>query len=220
VTRLFLIRHAQAQGNVERFFQGRVNTEISEIGRKQLEYLSERFKNEKIDIMYSSPFKRALQTADAVNKYQGLEIIKDDRIVEINGGDFEGKYWDEIDRLYPEQSYMWKNRLDSFNAPNGEKMIEVYERMRMAVTDLVTRNIGKTVAVVSHGCAIRNFLCYVEFGDLSKLIDAGWADNTSVSLLEYDDENQKFKIIYKNDSTHLPDDINIPTSAIWSKGEK
>ena len=88
---LYLIRHAEAMGNVKEFFQGSLDVEISSKGFKQLEELKSRFKDVSLDAIYSSPLKRAVQTAQAINEYHRLNIGIVDNIKEINGGDIEGK---------------------------------------------------------------------------------------------------------------------------------
>lgn len=55
----YLVRHAEAQGNIEEFFQGHINTDVSEKGAKQLEMLAERFRDISFDAIYSSPLLRA-----------------------------------------------------------------------------------------------------------------------------------------------------------------
>ena len=101
MTRIYLVRHAEAMGNVQEFFQGRTDCEVSEKGKKQLELLAERFKDIPIEAIYSSPLKRTIDTAEAVNKYHGLPIIRDEGLIEVDGGVWEGKPWADLPKLYP-----------------------------------------------------------------------------------------------------------------------
>ena len=198
VTKIYIVRHAQAEGNVKRFFQGRVDTDLSELGYKQIKYLAERFKDINFDKIYSSPYKRAMATAEAVNKYHNLEIIKDEKLAEIDGGKLEGMQWTEIDEKYPVESEKWKMQINDFQAPGGENLEDVFKRLGKAATE-----VAEEIA---------------EFDDLSRIYDVGWADNTSVSCLEY--ENGKYKVIFKNDVSHLPDGLYTPTSAIWNSPQE
>lgn len=68
MTTIYLIRHAQAAGNVGHVFQGHVNSNLSPLGYAQLEYLARRGQELHPDIVYSSPLKRAAETAKAVNR--------------------------------------------------------------------------------------------------------------------------------------------------------
>lgn len=214
-TVLYLVRHAHAIGNEKKFFQGNVDTDLTETGYKQLPYLSERFKDIHLDALYSSPLKRAFVTAEALNKYHNLDIIKIDALKEINGGILEHMQWEDIQKNYPDEFELWKNDLPRFAAPSGEAMTDVYERMKKAVTAIAEENIGKTVTVVSHGCAIKNFLSYAESGDIEGLKTVGWSDNISVSCIEY--SNGKFEIIFKSDASHLPEELKPSVLSLWEK---
>ncbi|MCM1578930.1 MAG: bifunctional histidine phosphatase family protein/GNAT family N-acetyltransferase [Ruminococcus sp.] len=220
--RIYLIRHGEAMGNVFEFFQGRIDEEISEKGEKQLAALAERFRNIKIDRLYSSPLKRTLATAEAVNKYHSLPIIKEDGLIEIDGGVWEGKPWAELPERYPTEYGLWKNRMEDFYIEGGEKMTEVFERMKRTMDKIVRENScpgGMTIAVVSHGCALRNYLCYCMGRPISSLKDVGWSDNTAVSLVEYDDSLTP-KIIFKNSNDHLPPKLSTLSKSKWSKLDK
>lgn len=217
---LYLIRHAEAMGNVKEFFQGSLDVEISSKGFKQLEELKSRFKDVSLDAIYSSPLKRAVQTAQAINEYHVLNIGIVDNIKEINGGDFEGKTWEDIPKEYPQQYECWvKNQID-FKAPNGETMQDVYNRMVSAmngiVTDSLNLNRDVSIAVVSHGCAIKNYQCYLNHADISYMSQIGWADNTSVSKVEFKTLSD-WKVIYLNDSSHLSQENSTIRYSNWCK---
>ena len=68
MTRIILIRHCEAEGNIKRVFQGHTDADISENGRKQLDLLRLRCRNMQIDAIYSSPLKRAYQTDSTLNQ--------------------------------------------------------------------------------------------------------------------------------------------------------
>ena len=74
MTTLYLIRHAEAEGNIERRFQGHYNGKISENGEKQLRYLKKRFRKIHLNAVYTSPLSRAVATADAVNYYAAAAL--------------------------------------------------------------------------------------------------------------------------------------------------
>ena len=219
MVRIYLVRHAEAEGNVKEFFQGRINTEISEKGRLQLECLAERFKDIPIEAVYSSPLRRAVSTAEAVNRYHGLDIITDDEIMEINGGDWEGVKWSELPKKFPEEYHLWKTEINHFTAPNGESTKQVYDRMKAAMKRIAAANMGKTIAVVSHGMAIKAYLNCADGREWENYADPGWADNTAVSLIEYSDELIP-RIIFKNDSTHLTEGLSTLAVSKWCADDK
>ncbi|HAG13908.1 MAG TPA: histidine phosphatase family protein [Ruminococcus sp.] len=220
VTSVYLVRHAEAEGNVKEFFQGNIDTELTEKGRQQIACLAERFREIPLEAVYASPFRRAKQTADAVNLYHGLPIVPEYALREINGGDWEGCAWKDLPVRYPEAYRLWTTDMPAFCAPNGEPMREVYSRMREILTEIAGNNAGRTIAVVSHGCALRNFLAYVESGTINGLADVGWSDNTAVSLAEYDVEAGTWKLIFKNDASHLPPALSTLRGSAWNRYEK
>ncbi|MDE5858882.1 MAG: histidine phosphatase family protein [Oscillospiraceae bacterium] len=217
--KIYFVRHAEAMGNVLEFFQGRTDCEVSEKGEKQLALLAERFRDIAIERIYSSPLKRTLLTAEAVNKYHGLPIIKDEGLIEINGGVWEGKPWADLPKLYPVEYDLWQNRMYDFYTKDGEKMTEVFERMKNTVSNIAAENVGRTIAVVSHGCALRNYLCYANGDSIEHLKDVGWSDNTAVSLVEYDDALNP-KIIFKNSNEHLTGELSTLSHSQWCKKSK
>ena len=201
VTKIYLIRHAEAEGNAVPFFQGSLDTCLTEKGEQQLDYLAARFCDIPLEAIYFSPFQRTRLTAEAVNRNHGLEMIPEYELREINGGKWEGRRIADLHKDYPEAFRLWREKMHEFAAPDGATMCEVYDRMRKAVQHIAEENPGRTIAVFTHGCALRNFLSFVESGTIEGRNAVGWGDNTAVSLAEYE---TGWRLIYKNNSAHLP----------------
>lgn len=216
MTTLYLVRHAEAEGNKNKVFQGRTDCNLTEKGYRQLDALSERFKDIKIDKLYSSPLKRTIETAKAINKYHNLPILINENVIEINGGVFEGQKWDEVPNLFPEAYKLWSSEPHNFKVDGGESMVQVYDRMIKGISEIVSQNKGKSIAVASHGCAIRNYLCYANKISFDKIKTLDWADNTSISKIEFDDEIVP-NIVYQNDSSHLSDELATTRFEKWWK---
>lgn len=219
VTRIYLVRHAEAEGNVQEFFQGSLDTDLTEKGLRQLDFLAERFRDIPIEALYCSPYRRTRLTADAVNRFHGLPVNYDAELREINGGAWEGRRWKELPDAFPAAYQAWTQHMAAFQAPSGDAMRDVWNRMIAVMTRIAQECRGKTAAVVSHGCALRNFLCYVESGDMERLGDVGWADNTAVSLVEYDTETG-WRLVFKNDAAHLPPAFSTLRSSVWNRYER
>lgn len=219
ITTVYLIRHCEADGNIKEIFQGHTDGGITEKGERQLEMLSERCKDLNPDIIFSSPLTRAYKTAQAAGKYHDVPIIREKGIIEINGGDMEGKMWSELPILFPEDFPVWKNNFPAFSAPNGESVKNVYERMKLTVLKHVSENIGKTLVFATHGGAIYTFLAYAygipfeECGGKNL-----WCENTSLTRVDFTHENGDFKpdVIYMNDFCHLSGDT-LPHQMFWRK---
>lgn len=216
MTTIYLVRHCEAEGNVQRVFQGRIDREISENGARQLDCLSQRFRNVHLDAIYSSPLIRARKTAEALNRGKHLPIRFDDRLKELDGGCWEGKSWADFPILYPDDSKTWLQEPWRFHAEGGEAMTAVYARMAEMLTEIALSYPQQTVAVASHGCAIRNALCWARGLPIEKLNTIEWCDNTAVSVLEWDG---RMHVRLENDNTHLDADASTFEKQSWWRAE-
>ena len=202
MTKLIIVRHCQALGNLERFFQGKIDSDITPRGQKQIEETAEFLKSEKIDVIYTSTKKRARLSAEGINKYHRRAILVDERLCEIDAGKWEGVYLSDIEKLYPEQFYNWRHAPSEFQAPDGESMKDVYNRVKSALDDIIKNNTGKTVCIVSHGCAIMNMVCCLHGKPAENIGDFPIGTNMSVNIVGID-ESMKTEFLIENYSEHL-----------------
>lgn len=217
---IYLIRHCEAEGNVAKIFQGTTDCDISDFGAKQLQFLVKRFNDIPLDKVFSSPLIRAYKTALAVVGEKNIPIIKDPILTEMHGGVFEGKPFVQMFESDERLKHIWFNEPQRFAAQEGESMQEVYERAKKAIDKIAknTDNEGKTVVLSSHGAIIKNMLCYVLYNDIERLIDIPWANNTSVSLITYN--NGKYEVEYLNDISHLPNEFTpVEVSKLWEENK-
>lgn len=214
VTRILLVRHCEAQGNVKRVFQGHTDAPISENGKKQLDLLALRLRNETIDAIYSSPLQRAYQTAEAINQFHHLPIYVKEGLMEIGGGSWEGKPWADFPVIDPQQSYYWDYEPYRFAPAGGETMRQVHERVQRAILEIVAENEGKTVCVTSHGCAIRNILCWTLGLPFEKLNEVDWGDNTAINIIDFDSSHNP-TVLVQNDASHLSAEVSTFAKQDW-----
>ncbi len=215
MTDVYIVRHCEAEGNQKRIFQGVSDCNITELGKSQLFHLAERFKDISLDAVYSSPLKRAYLTAEAVNKYHQLPIIIENNFIEIDGGEIEGISWVDFPETRPDIEYFWSMEPHNFHPKDGESMRSVFKRSWDAVKEVVANNKGKTVAIASHGCTIRNIMCNAFGKPIEQLNSIKWADNTSVFLLRFG-ESQLPEVLLFNDVSHLPEECLPEKSKITS----
>ena len=88
---ILLTRHGQTEWNVLKKVQGKANIALNETGENQALITAQNLIDEEIDLIISSPLKRALQTAEIINKTKNIPLIIDERISERDFGEFEGK---------------------------------------------------------------------------------------------------------------------------------
>ena len=161
VTTVYLVRHCHALGNEQQLFQGRLDLDLSDLGEKQLDTVCNYFKSKPLDAIYSSPQLRAKRTAGAVSEGSGCTGIQEvDALKEMDFGVFEGMPLADLGTKHPEFQLTWDTNPKDFNPKDGETMLCVYTRAKESIMQLAKQNQGKEIAVVSHGCVIRNFLAY------------------------------------------------------------
>ena len=213
MTKIYMIRHAQAEGNIYRRAHGQYDSGVSPKGRRQIEALAERFRDERIDALYSSDLRRAVQTAGAITKYHELALQTDPRLRELAIGVWEDVPFGNLEHADPEQMYNFNNDPAAWRAEGGESWAALQARMREAVTEIAARHPGQTVACVSHGLAIRALLAGILGVPSEKISTLPHGDNTSVSLLEA--EGGALRAAWCNDAAHLPGELSTFARQSW-----
>lgn len=205
--KIYLVRHCESEGNKNRIFQGQHNADISEKGSRQLKFLAERFKDINLHKIYASRLTRAHKTAKAVADAKGMDVLTDNDFIEINLGALDGKPWDFIFDNNPDLKYSWYHEPYSFAPTGGESMREVYERAKNGINKIISdpENEGKSILIVTHGCLLRNLLCYVMFDDIKRLGEVPGSSNTAVTLLISDEAG--IKVEFQGDYSHLPEEL-------------
>ena len=220
MTEIYLIRHGVTDNNVQGIFQGLTDAPLSEKGLRQAECLGERFREEAIDAVYASPLLRTIQTAQGANRYKQLPIRQCSGIIELNGGEMEGRTMEENMALYPKAVENMFSAPALFAAPGGESMRQVYDRVSRAMLEIAVENEGKRVIVVSHGCAIRAFLHFITGLPFEEMGRTG-VSNAAISKFVYDPQTGKFSTLYREDTSHLFPELQTPDSQMYRlKGEE
>lgn len=148
--RLIVVRHGQTACNAENIWHGWDECELTEAGLAQAQSAGERLASEPIAAVYSSPSRRALQTAEAVAKRHGLTPVTDPRLRERNAGEFEGVHMDEVVRRQP--NVFEERNADYWNwqPPGGESFRQVLARTLAVVDRIRAEHEGETVGLVTH----------------------------------------------------------------------
>lgn len=200
LTRFILVRHGETIWNHEGRYQGQIDTPLSPVGLKQGKLVAEALKNIPIDVAYASPLSRSYDTAVMCADFHGLEVMKDERLLEINHGKWEGLYASEIEALYPELLKRWRTTVVDVQMPEGECIEDVRRRAMEAFKELAEKHQGQTVLVVAHDAVNKAVLCDILEIEQSHF----WQmkqDNTCINVFEYD--RGKWRLVLMNSTVHL-----------------
>lgn len=196
--RLLLVRHGQTEGNVQERYQGRTDVELNEVGLQQADRLARRLSSEKIDCVYSSDLKRAVQTAERVASARNLRVNPRKELRELDVGEFEGKRLEEIVEDHGPLEEMWSE--GEWRAPGGETLSELSARVDRFVADVKRCHEEGTILVVAHGGMLRSLIS----GFLGIDPHNWWRfqlDSASLSVLELHPERAVVALL--NDTCHL-----------------
>ena len=218
MTTIYLIRHAEAEGNLYRRIHGWYDALITDNGFRQIAALEERFRDIPVDAVYSSDLYRTKTTARAVYLPKKLELRTDPQLREIHMGDWEDRTWGEI-RHFDLEGITRFNRSDpTWRAPNGEDLADVGSRVAQAIRRISQAHPDQTVAIFCHGTAIRQALAQFRGVAPQDWCTLGHSDNTAVSKLTWDGAD--FQIDYEADASHLDPAISTLSRQSWWRKDR
>ena len=215
MTKIYLIRHAEAEGNLYRRIHGHYNSDITLKGLKQIELLAERFRDIEIDALYASDLKRTQKTASAITKYHNIPLNIEPRLKEVCMGVWEDKPWGNVGYDEPEQMLLFANDPANWNIEGGEGFDDLKKRITGIILELAKKHDGQTIACVSHGMAIRSLISFIKGVPSERIHEILHGDNTCVALLNY--QEGKLELEYYNDNSHLPNEISTFANQSWWK---
>ncbi len=189
MTTLIFIRHGQSQANLDRVFAGHTNTPLTELGIRQAENTARFLEQYPIEKIYSSDLLRSMQTAEPTAKHFGLPIIPDCEMREIFAGEWEGKLYETLMKDYREGYDLWIHDCGRAHPKEGESVKALGDRIYRETDRILAENRGKCVAVFSHATPIRLLNARWQNVPVEELARVSFAPNASVTLVEYDDED-------------------------------
>lgn len=157
--KLYLVRHGQTEWNEGNRIQGQSDTLLSENGRLQAEKVGVALLNRKLEAVYSSPLKRAVDTARAIASRYNLEVMSMPELMEINAGELDGITIEEMRRNYVDFLKQWREGDSALKMPGGESMEELQKRTWVAVQEIMQKNYRNGVVIVSHHFALQSIVC-------------------------------------------------------------
>lgn len=148
----FVMRHGGTEGNLKEVvsFGAQADDNLTKDGIEETNKKAKGLKSEKIDLIISSPFTRTKETAEIVRVTLGLKnshVIYDDRLQEINPGEFDGKSWHEYHKhIYSTGSDWFDHKIKG-----GESLRDVYKRITEFLFEIEEKYKGKNILIITHG---------------------------------------------------------------------
>lgn len=151
VTRLYLVRYGESVWSAQHRWQGAADPPLSEAGAQQARHLAGRLRAARVAAVYTSPLRRAAQTARIVAAACGLAPRVVDGLREVGFGEWEGLTAEEVERRYASLLPRRQARPDLIRIPGGEPLEQARQRVMEAVAGIARAHPGAAVAVVAHG---------------------------------------------------------------------
>ena len=153
MTTILLARHGETDWNREGRFQGWADPPLNATGRAQAVDLSVQLMAEELAAVYSSPLRRAYETAEVVAASRGLEPVTVDALREVDVGSWSGLSRAEIEQRFPEQYARWLDYGQGWE--DGETCEQMVDRVVGALQELAEGRDGERILAVTHGGPMR-----------------------------------------------------------------
>ena len=191
--KLFFLRHTSLNVEIDVFY-GQTDLDVSDRFEEEVKLIKKKIKNFNIDTnyikVYSSPLKRCIKLTNKLTE----NYIVDERIKEMNLGDWEMKKMSSISK---KEKLDWENNLLSFKIPNGESNNEFLKRLKSFLEDIFKFN--EDALIVCHAGSINGMLSLLTKEPFDKMVKNYWEliKHGSLSLIELKNESIITKIIGK-----------------------
>jgi len=204
---LYFVRHGEGQDNVARQYScKRVDNPLSERGVLQARQTAEFFTSQSIDEVYSSPMKRAAETAGIIAARLGKGVTILENFRELDVGNLEGQFFnDENWQFYHGITSAWLEGKEELAFPGGENHIVLWERWRRGLLRILSGKIDQNILLVAHAGIFTATL-----KDVCPEVDVKWLMNAecyncSITELavEVQDGQPRGKLIAWSSHEHL-----------------
>ncbi len=202
MTKLILVRHGETEVNVKgKIHKYGDSEQLTKKGISQIGKTSQALKKYQPSVVYCSKEERAKQSAKIISDKLGIPLVEVEGLEERNWGDFAGLSFQEIKEKAGMDKMSFEERY-TFHPPNGESWQETEDRLLKTLNEILSKNQGKNIVLVTHGGSIRIYMPTL-LGVNKEESYKYDPDNASISVFSYQDD-KFFKIIY-NDTSHLND---------------
>jgi 2,3-bisphosphoglycerate-dependent phosphoglycerate mutase len=160
-TQVIVVRHGETVWNIEKRWQGHLDSPLTSKGLSQAHALAARLTLQSFSALYSSDLGRAYQTAQIIAGATGHQVALDSRLRERNLGIFQALTSEEIRKSHAEEYELYRARDPDHALPDGESLRQQVERNVTCLEELAQRHLGESIVVVTHGGVLSGLFRHV-----------------------------------------------------------
>ena len=193
---LYITRHGQTEWNIQRRFQGWLDSPLTEQGVQSAIELGHLIHNISFDEKYASSSLRASRTLALALGNASQDCILDDRIKEIQLGPWQGMTHESVEALYPEQIEAFYNAPEQFNLQGAETYFDVYQRVKAFLDELIQKyhqeialglNRDKNIFIVMHGISLMILQLIMDQRAVSEISQYSVSKNTQIHHYQFNE---------------------------------
>ena len=215
---MYLVRHGATLNNVADppKLQGRrTDLGLSPEGLRQAELTAQLLADRPLAAVFSSPLRRARETAERIAAPHGLDVTPVEELTEVDVGDWEEMSWERIEQDYPDEHHRFMTDPATHGYLGGEDLSQVLDRVAPAMERLLAGSLGREIVVVGHNVVNRVYLASLLALPIAKARGI-YQDNCGVNVIRH--RRGRTKTLTTNAAFHLSPP-KAPAHRIGSAGE-
>ncbi len=195
---IYIIRHGKTPWNVDRLLQGGTDVELNEDGRNLAIKTGQGLKDIYFDKIYSSPLKRALETAELIRGNRDIPIETDDRLREISFGSREGERAMAVKDDPNDSFYFFFHAPEKYDPLDGESFQSIMERTKSFLTEVVEplQDKYERIMIVGHGAMNKGLMCHILNHGIEDYWSGDLQKNCAFTIVELTDH--EYKLVERN----------------------
>lgn len=182
---IYLLRHGETEHNKNGVYYGKTDSVLNAKGIDEMIRAKNILDAISFDKVYMSKSIRTQRTYDIIfGEGEREKVITDERIGELDFGNFEGKSYEYIKKTFPDECSNWEKNWKEFVFPGGESYLQFYGRVKQFIEEILSLK-EENILLITHSGVIKSFYCYALFENL----DLFWkfsSRNGDISLIKYE----------------------------------
>lgn len=198
---LYIVRHGETEWNKEDRIQGRLDSSLTAKGKAYARLLSERLSDKEFDHIISSPSERTVETAQLIKGNKNIQLVTDERIMEMHMGPWQGMKKTEIRALYPNEYDDFMNKPDRYRNKDAESFVDMHKRATDFLNEIRSRKIDGNLLIVTHGLFIKSLYLLFKGIDVKDIWIEPTVEGTSLTIVKINED--QIELILEGDMSHV-----------------